>query len=76
MTPLSVVVSLLLANPFAPKGAVIKESVLTIVAPPSKASLHPSPSLSKSKRLEIPSPSVSISTVLLKPPVQRNPVPA
>ena len=75
MTPLSVAVSLLFANPLAPKGAVINESVLTKVAPPSKASLHPSPSLSKSKRLEIPSPSVSISTVLLNAPVQKKPVP-
>ena len=60
MMPLSVAVSLALANPLVPKGAEnLKFFVVSVVAPPSRASLQPSLSESKSKRLGIPSPSIS-----------------
>ena len=53
-------------NPLAPKLPVKGTEVPAVAAPASKASLHPSPSESKSKRFGIPSLSESIS-VQFKP---------
>ena len=61
MIPLSAAVSLELAKPFVPYGPEMIESVLVFEDPPSKASEQPSLSESRSKRLGIPSPSVSNS---------------
>ena len=48
-----------LAYPLESYGPANVETVELVVAPPSKASEHPSASLSKSNWLGIPSPSVS-----------------
>ena len=62
MIPLSVAVSLALASPLVPKGAAnLKFFVVSIVAPPSRASLQPSLSESRSNLFNTPSPSVSKS---------------
>ena len=59
--PTSALVSNVFNKPLAPKFPVSGTIVLAFAAPASKASLHPSPSESKSKRLGIPSLSESTS---------------
>ena len=65
MIPLSTDVSLASANPLSPYGpGKVKLAVVEVVAPASRASLQPSPSLSVSNLFGMPSPSVSISPQL------------
>ena len=72
MIPLSAVVSAEFAKPFVPNGpvAMVLAVLSVIVTPDSIASEHPSPSLSTSNRLTVPSPSVSSSLHLVVVPLK------